>query len=151
MILCFLGLSFLVGGPVTLWFWVLLGVLCVASATQDLAIDAYTIDFLETSELGMANGIRSGAYRVGSLAAGSGLLILSDWLGWRPALVGIGVLLVALVVTILAFRPFRLPRPPRPWPPGAPPRSRGCLDGRANSLPRPSGAWRSGGIQPKAS
>jgi len=112
MILCFLGLSFLVGQPVTLWFWVLLGVLCVASATQDLAIDAYTIDFLETSELGMANGIRSGAYRVGSLAAGSGLLILSDWLGWRPALVGIGVLLAALVVTILVFRPFRLPRPP---------------------------------------
>ena len=73
MILCFLGLSFLVGRPVTLWFWVLLGVLCVASATQDLAIDAYTIDFLETRELGMANGIRSGAYRVGSLAAGVGV------------------------------------------------------------------------------
>ena len=74
----------------------------------------------------MANGIRSGAYRVGSLAAGSGLLILSDWLGWRPALVGIGVLLVALVVTILVFGPFGCPARPRPWPLGALPRSPGC-------------------------
>ena len=110
MILCLLGLASLVGGPVTLEFWVLLGILCLGSATQDLAIDAYTIDFLETQELGMANGIRSGSYRFGALAAGSGLLILSDWVGWRPAFVGVTVLFVALIVTILAFRPFRLPR-----------------------------------------
>jgi PAT family beta-lactamase induction signal transducer AmpG len=110
MILCLLALASLVGGPVTLSFWLLLAILCLASATQDLAIDAYTIDFLETQELGIANGIRSGAYRFGSLAAGSGLLILSDWVGWRPAFVGVGGLFVALVVTILAFRSFRLPR-----------------------------------------
>jgi PAT family beta-lactamase induction signal transducer AmpG len=110
MILCLLGLASLVGGPVTLWFWILLGILCLGSATQDLAIDAYTIDFLETQELGMANGIRSGSYRFGALAAGSGLLILSDWVGWRPAFVGVGVLLAALIVTILVSRPFRLPR-----------------------------------------
>jgi PAT family beta-lactamase induction signal transducer AmpG len=110
MILCLLALASMVGGPVTLTFWLLLAVLCLASATQDLAIDAYTIDFLETQELGIANGIRSGAYRFGSLAAGSGLLILSDWVGWRPAFVSVGVLFGALVVTILAFRSFRLPR-----------------------------------------
>jgi PAT family beta-lactamase induction signal transducer AmpG len=110
MILCLLWLASLAGGPVTLWFWVLLGILCLGSATQDLAIDAYSIDLLETQELGIANGIRSGSYRFGSLAAGSGLLILSDWVGWRPAFVGVGVLFVALIVTILAFRPFRLPR-----------------------------------------
>jgi PAT family beta-lactamase induction signal transducer AmpG len=110
MILCLLTLASMVGGPVTLSFWLLLAILCLASATQDLAIDAYTIDFLETQELGIANGIRSGAYRFGSLAAGSVLLILSDWVGWRPAFVGVGVLFVALAVTILAFRSFRLPR-----------------------------------------
>lgn len=114
MILCLLGLAPLVGRPVTLGFWILLGVFCLGSASQDLAIDAYTIDILETAELGMANGIRSGAYRFGSLAAGSGLLILSDWIGWRPAFVGIGVLFVALVVTILVFRPLRLPRAAAP-------------------------------------
>lgn len=112
MILCLLALAPMVGGPVTLGFWILLGIFCLGSASQDLAIDAYTIDLLETAELGIANGVRSGAYRFGSLAAGSGLLILSDWIGWRPAFVGIGVLFAALVVTILVFRPFRLPRAP---------------------------------------
>jgi PAT family beta-lactamase induction signal transducer AmpG len=110
MILCLGGLAPLVGRPVTLSFWIFLGIFCVGSATQDLAIDAYTIDILKTAELGMANGVRSAAYRFGSLAAGSGLLILSDWIGWRPALVGIGVLFVALVATILIFPPFRRPR-----------------------------------------
>jgi PAT family beta-lactamase induction signal transducer AmpG len=110
MILCLLLLAPMVGRPVTLGFWILLAIFCLGSATQDLAIDAYTIDFLETGELGIANGVRSAAYRFGSLAAGSGLLILSDWMGWRPAFVGIGALFVASAVTIAVFRPFRLPR-----------------------------------------
>jgi PAT family beta-lactamase induction signal transducer AmpG len=110
LILCLTALAYLAGRPVTLGFWVILGLLCVASATQDLAIDAYTIDFLETSELGLANGIRSGAYRIGSLAAGSGLLILADHIGWPPAIFGIGALLAVLALTIFVFRPFHLPR-----------------------------------------
>jgi len=111
IILCLLGLAYQVGQTVTLSFWVLVGLLCVASATQDLAVDAYTIDLLETRELGIANGIRNGTYRAGALAAGSGLLIASDLLGWRPAFVGLVVVMAALIVTILVFRPFRLPRP----------------------------------------
>jgi len=114
MILCLLGLAGLMNGAVTPWFWLLLALLCLASATQDLAIDAYTVDFLETRELGLANGVRSGAYRFGSLAAGSGLLILSDWIGWRPAFVGVGLLFLALALTIMTFRPFRLPRVAQP-------------------------------------
>lgn len=109
--LCLLGLVYQAGQTVTVGFWVLVGLLCVASATQDLAVDAYTIDLLETRELGMANGVRNGAYRAGALAAGSGLLIASDWLGWRPAFVGLVVVMAALIVTVLVFRPFRLPRP----------------------------------------
>jgi PAT family beta-lactamase induction signal transducer AmpG len=108
--LCLAGLAWRAGQPVTPAFWVLVGLLCVASATQDLAVDAYSIDLLETKELGIANGVRNGTYRAGALAAGSGLLIASDWLGWRPAFVGLVVVMSALVVTVLMFRPFRLPR-----------------------------------------
>jgi len=111
IILCLLAISYVAKGPVTLGFWVLIGVLCLASATQDLAVDAYSIDLLETRELGIANGIRNGAYRVGTLTAGAGLLIVSDWVGFRPAFVGVGVVMAAMVVTILFFRPFHLPRP----------------------------------------
>ena len=110
IVLCLLIMAKLVDQPISWQFWVLTGFLCLASATQDLAVDAYTIDLLETKELGLANGVRNGAYRVGALSAGSGLLILSDWVGWQPAFVGIAVVMAAMVVTILVFQPFRLPR-----------------------------------------
>ena len=88
-----------------------MGVLCLASATQDLAVDAYTIDLLDTEELGMANGIRIGAYRVGLIAAGGGVLILSDLVGWSPTFVGVAVIMAALALTVLVFGPFHLARP----------------------------------------
>ncbi len=111
VILSLLGLAWLAEAPVGPAFWVLVGLLCLASATQDLAVDAYTIDLLDTRELGMANGIRIGAYRVGLIAAGGGVLILSDLVGWSPTFVGVGLIMAALVVTVLACRPFHLPRP----------------------------------------
>ena len=92
-------------------FWILVGLLCLASATQDLAVDAYTIDLLDPKELGMANGIRIGAYRVGLIAAGGGVLILSDLVGWSPTFVGVAVIMAALAVTVLVFGPFHLARP----------------------------------------
>ncbi|MFH1597201.1 MAG: MFS transporter [Pseudomonadota bacterium] len=111
IVLAMLGLAYLADSPVALPFWVLVGLLCLASATQDLAVDAYTIDLLDTSELGLANGIRIGAYRVGLIASGGGVLILSDLLGWSPTFVGVGIIMAALALTVLAFGPFHLPRP----------------------------------------
>jgi PAT family beta-lactamase induction signal transducer AmpG len=113
IIISLLGLAYLANSPVGPPFWVLVAILCLASATQDLAVDAYTIDLLETSELGMANGIRIGAYRVGLIASGGGVLILSDLLGWSPTFLAVGIIMGALALTILTFRPFHLPRPDR--------------------------------------
>jgi PAT family beta-lactamase induction signal transducer AmpG len=111
VIISLLGLAYLAETPVSLIFWVLVGVLCLGSATQDLAVDAYTIDLLNTDELGMANGVRIGAYRVGLIASGGGVLMLSDYLGWSPTFVGVGIIMAALAVTVLVFGPFHLPRP----------------------------------------
>ena len=111
VILSMLGLAYVASGPVTLAFWVLVGVLCLASATQDLAVDAYTIDLLDTEELGMANGIRIGAYRVGLIAAGGGVLILSDLVGWSATFVGVAIIMAALALTVIAFSPFHMARP----------------------------------------
>jgi PAT family beta-lactamase induction signal transducer AmpG len=111
VIISLLGLAYLADAPVSLAFWALVGVLCLGSATQDLAVDAYTIDLLHTDELGMANGIRIGAYRVGLIASGGGVLMLSDYLGWSPTFVGVGIIMAALAVTVLVFGPFHLPRP----------------------------------------
>lgn len=111
VILSMLGLAYLASAPITLAFWVLVGVLCLASATQDLAVDAYTIDLLDTEELGMANGIRIGAYRVGLIAAGGGVLILSDLMGWSATFVGVAIIMAALALTVIAFSPFHMARP----------------------------------------
>jgi MFS transporter, PAT family, beta-lactamase induction signal transducer AmpG len=121
IILGIVALTWLAQGPVTLWFWVVIGFLCLASATQDLAVDAYTIDFLETKELGMANGVRMGAYRVALITAGGGVVMLSEWIGWRPTFIAVAVVMTSLLLTVLVFAPFRLPRPvlPEVYPGGA--------------------------------
>ena len=115
VILSMLGLAYVANAPVSLAFWVLVGVLCLASATQDLAVDAYTIDLLDTDELGMANGIRIGAYRVGLIAAGGGVLILSDLVGWSATFVGVAIIMAALVAHGGGVRPLS-PGPARGGP-----------------------------------
>jgi PAT family beta-lactamase induction signal transducer AmpG len=68
-----------------LLLWGLLLALTLASATQDVAIDAYTIGLLTPGEEGAANGVRVSAYRVALIAAGGGLLLVSGSLGWIGA------------------------------------------------------------------
>ncbi len=62
--------------------WVAIGIFTVLSATNDIAIDGYTIERLDKQEYGLANGFRIGFYRVGMLTAGA-LLWFSDYAGWN--------------------------------------------------------------------
>ena len=64
------------------WLWGTLMLLTVASATQDIAIDAYTIGLLASGEEGVANGVRVSAYRAALIVGGGGLVILAGPLGW---------------------------------------------------------------------
>ena len=80
--------------------WIAIGTFTVLSATNDVAIDGYTIEFLEKQELGLANGIRIGLYRVGMLASGF-ILMASDWLSWHGAFVVAAVVFFGLAVTSL--------------------------------------------------
>ena len=41
------------------WFWPLLILMVALSATQDIAIDAYTIEVTTHRELGVANSVRN--------------------------------------------------------------------------------------------
>jgi len=79
-------------GPPT---WIAIALFTLLSATNDVAIDGYTIEQLDRNELGLANGIRIGMYRVGMLST-SFILILSDVLGWGGAYVVAAGLLVLL-------------------------------------------------------
>lgn len=73
------------------WAWLL--VVAVLSATQDIAIDAYTIRLLEPEEMGVANGLRVSAYRVALIAAGGLLIALAGEIGWDKAFLASGGLL----------------------------------------------------------
>ncbi len=66
------------------WVWVAIGTFTALSATNDIAIDGFTIEMLNKRELGLANGLRIAFYRVGMLASGF-ILILTDVYGWAGA------------------------------------------------------------------
>jgi len=74
------------------WVWLAIGAFTLLSATNDIAIDGYTIEFLDKGELGLANGLRIGFYRVGMLASGF-ILILSDAISWPGAYLSAAALL----------------------------------------------------------
>ncbi|RMH05614.1 MAG: MFS transporter [Nitrospirae bacterium] len=95
-------------GP-SLWLVFLLLALC--SATQDIAIDAYSIQFLEKRELGLANGVRVTAYRIALIASGGWLVAGAGMWGWAIAFAGAAVLLAGLALW-LSWRLPPLPRLP---------------------------------------
>lgn len=62
--------------------WAVLLSLAIISATQDIAIDAYSIELLKASEMGIANGFRQAAYRVALVVAGGLFVALGGRVGW---------------------------------------------------------------------
>lgn len=97
---------------VTPQLWVLLAALTVLSATQDIAIDAYTIELLDQREYGAANGIRVTAYRVALIVAGGLLVMLAGTVGWPAVFVVAAAVLLALAVLSLAIPQRPIERPP---------------------------------------
>jgi PAT family beta-lactamase induction signal transducer AmpG len=87
-----------------MWVWIAIGVFTVLSATNDIAIDGYTIEFLDKEELGLANGVRIGLYRIGVLASGF-LLVASDYLQWRGAFITAAIIFcLCAAMSLLAPR-----------------------------------------------
>jgi MFS transporter, PAT family, beta-lactamase induction signal transducer AmpG len=95
--------TFPVSASPGIYVWAVLFAFTMASATQDIAIDAHTIGFLPRGEEGAANGIRVSAYRVATMVAGGFLLSAAGFLGWGPAwLAGAGILLLLAAVALRA-------------------------------------------------
>ncbi|HWX23438.1 MAG TPA: MFS transporter [Vicinamibacteria bacterium] len=85
-----------------------------ASATQDIAIDAYTVEVLHPEEYGMAAGARTAAGRLGLfLTGGVSITAAATW-GWPATNFCLGLLYLPLmVVTVLAPEPEVLVEPPK--------------------------------------
>ena len=107
----FLGTRDPVSGPLVVGLGALL--VAIASATQDIVIDAYRVESLPTDEqaAGMAGYVA--AYRLGMLASGAGVIGFSAWLEasgvskaavW-PIAYGLAALLVLVgLLAVLAAR-----------------------------------------------
>jgi PAT family beta-lactamase induction signal transducer AmpG len=103
------ALTFVLGsldvGTLGMEFWAVLVMIVVLSATQDVAIDAYTIQSTTTRELGVANSVRITLYRVAMLTAGGLLVWLAGRIGWFESFSVGAVLLAALAVCALLLPP----------------------------------------------
>lgn len=62
-------------------------VLSFASATQDIAIDAYRREILEDNEQGLGNSLFISSYRVAGLIPGGLSLILADFISWMQVFI----------------------------------------------------------------
>ncbi|MFZ5693044.1 MAG: AmpG family muropeptide MFS transporter [Pseudomonadota bacterium] len=104
---------------VTLWP-VALGAVMVAtaSATQDIVIDAFRVESLETSEqaAGMAGYVA--AYRIGMLASGAGVIALTAWLEHigvsRGSVWMWGFIAAAALMAVGLFASLMATEPPAP-------------------------------------
>jgi PAT family beta-lactamase induction signal transducer AmpG len=109
----YLGFQDPVSAPAMVAFGAVL--VAAASATQDIVIDAFRVESLDTSEqaAGMAGYVA--AYRIGMLASGAGVLVLVAWLEstgvprgavWTWGYVAAGAcMIIGLAATLLAREP----------------------------------------------
>lgn len=83
VILVLLAMSFCQPTQHTLILAGLATALAFASATQDVAIDAYRADILLEKERGIGAAMAIGGYRLGMLVSGGVALMMADKLGWQ--------------------------------------------------------------------
>ena len=77
-----------------------------ASASQDIAIDAYRTDVLQPAERGTGAAVGVLGYRLAMLVSGGLALILADEIGWRSTYFLMAALMVcSMIVTLVAPDP----------------------------------------------
>ncbi len=82
----------------TMVLWALLFAFTLSSATQDIAIDAFSVGLVAKGEEGIANSFRAGLYRVGVLAGGGLTMYLVAPFGWVWVFLGLALGFAALAV-----------------------------------------------------
>ena len=89
------------------WFWMLLILLAAASATQDVAIDAYAVARSDSRTVGPINSMRIAAYRAAMIVAGGGLAMVAGRYGWKTTFFLAAAVSAACMVTALRAAPVR--------------------------------------------
>jgi PAT family beta-lactamase induction signal transducer AmpG len=84
---------------------ILMLALTTLSATQDVAIDSYSVALVRREEEGPANGVRASAYRVALVFVGGGLVFLAAVAEWNALFI-----LAGLVFALLGLATLSVPR-----------------------------------------
>jgi PAT family beta-lactamase induction signal transducer AmpG len=106
------GLLFAGGGSTAIALFV---AMAAVSATYDIAVDAYSVELVHGREVGVANGVRVTAYRIGLILAGGFLVARAERWGWGGTTRG-----VACAMAVLGVAAWFLPRTERPVATGVP-------------------------------
>jgi PAT family beta-lactamase induction signal transducer AmpG len=100
----------------TLMLWALLLAFTLSSATQDVAIDAFSVGLVAKGEEGIANSFRAGLYRVGAIAGGGLTMYLVAPFGWVWVFIGLSLGFLALAfVTWTAPKVPVVHQAPKEW------------------------------------
>ncbi|HEY2677083.1 MAG TPA: MFS transporter [Steroidobacteraceae bacterium] len=89
--------------------------LAFLSASQDIVVDAYRVDTIPPSERAMAAAAAAFGYRTAAMLAGTVLVSIAGYLGWRLAFMFVACLMAASMLATLWS--------PEPDAPGVPPKS----------------------------
>lgn len=82
----------------------LFGLLNLAAATQDIAVDGYAVSLLRDRELATGNAAQVGGFKLGNLVGGGVLLAASGWLGWGGVFAIMSGCIAAAFVAVLVLR-----------------------------------------------
>jgi PAT family beta-lactamase induction signal transducer AmpG len=84
---------------------VLFVALAVVAATQDIAIDGYYLEALDDKGQAALVGLRAALYRVATIAAFGGFLMIADWASWRLSWLIAAAVMFALAIFHRSFLP----------------------------------------------
>ncbi|MCE2951142.1 MAG: AmpG family muropeptide MFS transporter [Alphaproteobacteria bacterium] len=85
----------------------------VCSATQDIVVEAYRIEALETKRAGAGAGASSFGYRLGMWVSGAGALYLASYFSWFCVYaIMAGCVIVGIITTLLTPEPDTPPSTP---------------------------------------
>ena len=80
----------------------------VFGATLDIVIDAYRIELLEPSQLGVGSGMSQYGWRIGAASAGAFALLIAQNYGWSAAYISSAIfVLPAVFVGVISGEPTR--------------------------------------------
>jgi len=108
-----MALPFIDVAAVGLIVLLLILALTTLSATQDVAIDSYSVGVISREEEGAANGVRASAYRVALVFAGGGIVFLAAALTWNTLFMLASVVFAILALAVLAIPRLSLPEQAR--------------------------------------